>query len=308
MVRVALLVLGLGLVLGGPGLAAELGAAVSAWAAGPDAVYLATEDGRVLRYLPGEDALEPLWQLAPVRRVTGTEAGKVYALDVRGATLLWVREGPSGFRVVEAFTPGGSPRVVVPESLELPIVAAWFDGDAGYVLVLLDGEVVWVDAAGRIQRRMQVTQSAVGAADKHGRRLAIGDEGGLVTVVDLDRARIVLQSAQHRDKVLTLDLGGRWLLSGGRDRRGAALDLESGEALTLRADFFVYGVALDPRERLAAYTYDERGTLRIVDLEARRELLRRGGFEGVDRLMFWNEDCLILASEQGRVWCWRWRE
>ena len=98
------------------------------------------------------------------------------------------------------------------------------------------------------------------------------------------------------------------MLSGGRDRRGAALDLSGKPSLALRARFFVYAVALDPDERLAACTYDETGTLRVVDLEARRELLICGGFNGVDRMMFWNEDCLILASEQGRVWCWRRRE
>jgi len=159
-----------------------------------------------------------------------------------------------------------------------------------------------------VRRRVQVTRSAVGAADKHGRRLAIGDEGGLVTLVDLDSGRVVLQAAQHRDKVLSLDLGARWVLSGGRDRKGVALDLSGETSLALRARFFVYAVALDPEERLAAYAYDETGTLRVVDLEARRELLLRGGFNGVDRMMFWSEDCLILASEQGRVWCWRWRE
>lgn len=288
--------------------AAQLEAAVSAWVAGVDAVYLGTEDGRVLRYLPEDDAVEEVWRLSPVERVTGAAQPKLYALDVRDGVLLWVREGSSGFRVVERFRPGGPPEVVVPETLELPVVAAWFDEGAGYVLVLLDGEVVWVDAAGKVTRRLQVTGSAVGAADKHGRRLAVGDEGGLVTVVDLDAGKIALQSAQHRDKVMALDLGARWLLSGGRDRRAAALGLEGAGELALRAEFFVYAVALDPSERLAAYTYDESGTLRVVDLEARREVLRRGGFTGVDRLMFWSEDCLVLASEQGWVRCWRWRE
>jgi WD40 repeat protein len=283
------------------------GAAVSTWAAGPDAVYLGTEDGRVLRYLPVEDRVEEVWRLAPVERVTGVGQPKLYGLDVRDGVLLWVREGSSGFRVVERFPRGGPPEVVVPEALQLPVVAAWFDA-SGYVLVLLDGEVVWVDDAGAVTRRLQVTGSAVGAADKRGRRLAVGDEGGLVTVVDLDSGKIVLQSAQHRDKVMALDLGEHWLLSGGRDRRAAALALERGDELALRAEFFVYAVALDPSERLAAYTYDDAGTLRVVDLEARSEVLRRGGFVGVDRLLFWGEDCLVLASEQGWVRCWRWRE
>jgi len=296
------------LLLSGAALAAQLGAAVSTWTQDEEAVYLGTEDGRVLRYLPGEDRAEELWRLEPVERVTGTEQPKLYALDVRDGVLLWVREGASGFRIVERFHPGGRPEVVVPESLELPVVAAWFDDPGGYVLVLLDGEVVWIGPAGEVRRRAQVTRSAVGAAAKRGRRLAVGDEGGLVTLVDLDTGRVVLQSAQHRDKVMALDLGSRWLLSGGRDRKGAALDLTGGASLTLRAEFFVYAVALDPAERLAAYTFDEAGTLRIVDLQARRELLRKGGFAGVDRIVFWGEDCLILASEQGRVWCWRWRE
>ncbi len=304
MVRIALLAV----LLWGLAWAVQLEAAVSAWAAGPDAVYLGTEDGRVLRYLPEDDAVEEVWRLAPVERVTGAAQPKLYALDVQDGVLLWVREGSSGFRVVERFRPGGPLEVVVPESLELPVVAAWFDEGAGYVLVLLDGEVVWVDAAGKVTRRLQVTGSAVGAADKHGRRLAVGDEGGLVTVVDLDAGKIALQSAQHRDKVMALDLGARWLLSGGRDRRAAALGLAGASELALRAEFFVYAVALDPSERLAAYTYDESGTLRLVDLEARREVLRRGGFTGVDRLMFWGEDCLVLASEQGWVRCWRWRK
>ena len=306
MVRIVLLMLGMA--LGGLGLAAQLHVAVSAWTAAPDAVYLGTEDGWVFRYLPEEDAVEEVWQLAPVERVTGTGQPKLYALDVRDGVLLWVREGASGFRIVERFRPGERPRVVVSEALELPVVGAWFDDPDGYILVLLDGEVVWVDPAGKVRRRVQVTRSAVGAADKHGRRLAIGDEGGLVTLVDLDSGRVVLQAAQHRDKVLSLDLGARWVLSGGRDRKGVALDLSGETSLALRARFFVYAVALDPEERLAAYAYDETGTLRVVDLEARRELLLRGGFNGVDRMMFWSEDCLILASEQGRVWCWRWRE
>jgi len=298
----------LGAALWGLAWAVQLDAAVSAWVAGDTAVYLGTEDGRVLRYFPEKDEIQEIWRLDPVKRVTGSDQPKLYALDVRKDVLLWVREGPSGFRVVELLRSGGRPEVVVPESLELPVVNAWFYGEAEYVLVLLDGEVVWVDSAGKITRRLQVTGSAVGAADMRGRRLAVGDEGGLVTVVDLDAGKIVLQSAQHRDKVMALDLGERWLLSGGRDRRAAAIDVEKGVDLAMRAEFFVYAVALDAAEKLAAYTYDEAGTLRMVDIEARREVLRREGFAGVDRIMFWGGDCLLLASEQGKVWCWRWRE
>lgn len=287
--------------------ALQLGAAVSAWVRGEDAVYLGTEDGRILRYVPSEDRAELLWTLQPIERVTGPVQPKLFSLDAREGALLWVREGRRGFRVVERFAFGQEPEPVVGEELRLAVVAAWFDDEDGYVLVLLDGEVAWLDAAGRITRRLQVTRSAVGDADRRGRYLALGDEGGLVTLVDLEGGRIVAQSAAHRDKVLAVDLGERWLLSGGRDRRAAALRLATGESLRLKAEFFVYSVALDDEERLAAYTYDEQGTLRIVDLEARREQAREGGFVGVDRLLFWKDGCLLLASEQGWVKCWRWR-
>ncbi len=304
MVRLAAL---LALVLAPLAWAADLGSAVSAWVRTANGVVLGTEDGRVLRYDPDQDAVEELWRLPPIERVTGAAQPKLYALDEREGLLLWVREGPGGFRIVERFQAGEPPRTVVGEDLRLPVVAAWFGRDDGYVLVLLDGEVVQVDGQGRIARRFQVTRSAVGAASRRGDLLAVGDEGGLVTLVDLTQDKIVAQSAQHRDKVLALDLGARWLLSGGRDRHAAALDLENSDSLLLRAEFFVYAVALDPTERLAAYTYDESGTLRVVDLENRRELLKQGGFEGVEWLMFWSEDCLLLASEQGWVGCWRWR-
>ncbi|WP_457628972.1 WD40 repeat domain-containing protein [Oceanithermus sp.] len=304
MVRLAAALL---FVLGSLAAAVELGAPVTAWTAAGEAIYLGAEDGRVLRYLPEEDAVTEVWRLPLLELVTGPLQPKLYSLDARGDELLWVREGAHGFRVIERFREGGAPEVVLDETAELPVMAAWFLAPDRVVAVLLDGEVVWVDAAGRVERRLQVTRSAVGAAAKHGTLLAVGDEGGLVTLMDLEGARILGQAAMHRDKVLALTLGERWALSGGRDRRAAAWALEGTTTLALRAEFFVYAVALDAEERLAAYTYDESGTLRIVDLVERREVRRASGFEGVDRLMFWGEDCLVVADEYGRVRCWRWR-
>jgi len=294
-------------VLGSLAAAVELGTPVTAWVAADEVVYLGTEDGRVVRYAPAEDAAVEVWRLAPLELVTGRLQPKLYSLDVRDGELLWVREGLRGFRVVERFREGGEPQTVVDETAELPAVGAWFLGSDRIVLVLLDGEVVWLDGAGQVQRRLQVTRSAVGAAAKRGKLLAIGDEGGLVTLVDLEAERVLEQKGAHRDKVLALTLGERWVLSGGRDRRAVAWELGASTPLALKASFFVYAVALDPEERLAAYTYDEAGTLRIVDLVERREVRRAPGFEGTDRLMFWGEDCLIVADEYGRVRCWRWR-
>ncbi len=291
-----------------PSLAVNLPSAVTAWKPAGDIIYLGTEDGGVYRYRPAGDELEKLWQLPPLQLVTGKVQPKIYSLDLSHGKLLWVREGQGGFRVVEVFEPdsGDPPRVLVPDTLELPVVSAWFSGD-GVLLVLLDGEVAWADGSGNIGQRLQVTGSAVGAAAFNGELLAIGDEGGLVSLVDAASRRLLNAYPMQRDKVLSLALGKSRVVSGGRDRRAAVLDLASGNILKLKASFFVMAVALSPDENLVAYTYDESGVIRLVDLAARREVARSEPFPGVGAIAFLDENTLLLSDDQGKLWSWRWR-
>ncbi len=287
--------------------AAKLDSAVTAWKLVGNVLYLGTESGGVFRYLVEEDRLEPVWQLPQLSLVTGKVQPKVYSLDYAEGSLLWVRDARGGYRVVEELKVGGSPRVVVPDTLELPIVAAWYTENGGILLVLLDGQALWANRSGKITDKLQITRSAVGAAACNGRVLAIGDEGGVVTLVDVNEKRIVGNYPLQRDKVLTLALGQRRLVSGGRDRRAVAMSLENGSALKLKAQFFVMTVALDPPERLVAYNYDEGGTIRIVDLEARREVMKKGGFPGLNKIAFFDENTLLVTDDMGNLQTWRWK-
>jgi len=287
--------------------AVKLDSAVTAWKLVGNALYLGTESGGVFKYLIDDDRLEPIWQLPQISLVTGKVQPKIYSLDYKNGSLLWVRDGPGGYRVVEEMTPGGRPRVVVPAELELPIVAAWYTGDGGLLLVLLDGQVLWTDENGNAAKKLAVTRSAIGATAYNGKVLAVGDEGGVVTLVDVAGKQVVGSHSLQQDKVLSLALGKQLLVSGGRDRRAAALDLETGNVTKLKAQFFVMTVAIDPTETLVAYNYDEGGTIRIVDLKARREVLKKEGFAGLNKIAFYGEDTLIVTDDMGNLQTWRWK-
>ena len=288
-------------------MAIKLDSAVTAWKLVGNALYLGTESGGVFKYLIDVDRLEPVWQLPKLSLVTGEVQPKVYSLDYKNGSLLWVRDGPGGYRVVEEMAPGGRPRVVIPAELELPIVTTWYTEDGGLLLVLLDGQALWAGKDGRVNKKLQVTRSAVGAAAYNGKVLAIGDEGGVVTLVNVAGKSIIGSHSLQRDKVLTLALGERLLVSGGRDRRAVALDLTTGGTLKLKARFFVMAVAIDATETLVAYNYDEGGTIRIVDLKARREVLKKEGFAGLNKIAFYGEDTLIVTDDMGNLQTWRWK-
>ena len=287
--------------------AVKLDSAVTAWKLVDEVLYLSTENGGVFRYLIEDNRLEPIWQLPKLSLVTGEVQPKVYSLDYKNGSLLWVRDGPGGYRVVEEMASDDQPQVVVPAELELPIVAAWYIDNDSLLLVLLDGQTLWASKDGKINKKLQATRSAVGAAAYNGRVLAIGDEGGVVTLVDVAGKSIAGSHSLQRDKVLTLALGDKLLVSGGRDRRAVAFDLKTGSTLKLKAQFFVMTVAIDPTETLVAYNYNEGGTIRIVDLNARREVLKKEGFAGLNKIAFYGEDALIVTDDMGNLQTWRWK-
>jgi len=165
--------------------------------------------------------------------------------------------------------------------------------------------------------------------------IAWGDESGKVFFIDPKTGRLIGVATQgNKDKIFKVSFSRNRVLSGGRDKKAVLYNLQKKlkdkniwkkklDAPSLLKDirtqfinrklafillpekvfktnFMVFAVALSPEEHFAAYTSDDKGTIKIVRLTDYREIsLNVGCF--VNTLEFINEHKLAVGCINGNL-------
>ncbi len=157
--------------------------------------------------------------------------------------------------------------------------------------------------------RVQLTQSKFSdfALNEDKSLVAVGCESGEVTVVDVKSGKIIKRlNSQNVDLVFKVDIKKDMVVAGGKDRRAAWYNIKNGKAGYFKASFFVYGVALSPNAKRAAFAMDENSDITIFDLEMQSKIAKLSGQRGaVNTIIFKNKDTIFCASEDSIINEWK---
>lgn len=129
-----------------------------------------------------------------------------------------------------------------------------------------------------------------------GTHLGIGNQDGIVLVVDLNSNSIVWREAAHAAAITSVDWSedGLTLLTSSRDRTAKSYDARNGQVLTSYTDHERVVASIHSLKH-GVITFDETGTIRLFPgLNASNSRASRNGFrQGTDKLAA-NQDVLVV--------------
>jgi len=132
------------------------------------------------------------------------------------------------------------------------------------------------------------------------------DETPLIYKIEILSGKIVKEykKANKRD-IFSIDYKNNLLLSGGKDKR-IILYKSPTNFKYIKADFFVYTVALNSDATLAAFDKNEENDISIIDTKTLEELyLLKGHNQTTIKIDFYKQNELISADEDNKLMFWK---
>jgi len=234
---------------------------------------------------------------------------KVFSVDENdGRYLLLSDSGQGGYSDLWILEKGAIRRVIGARDEKALIKARFLDRDH-VLLGYLSNEASLLDLkSGKELYRVQLTESKFSdfALNRETGKAVFGCESGELTLIDARSGKILKRIDQlHVDNIFGVDLGKRWVIAGGQDRRGSYYNLLTGEKGYFKGHFLVYAVGLSPNEDLAAYAMDEDNTITIYNLESKMPVYRlKGQKSTLDAIVFESETTLFSSSQDNTVMMW----
>jgi len=275
-------------------------------------LYVATEQGEV-RFINLKDReLIKSVHLPPIRDFMGNPIPpKVYSVDLSpsGRELLIVSEASGGFSEVYIYGEEKGFKKLIDLGWNMIIREGRFLDENRLLLALLGDEIAVMDKrSGKFIYRVQVGRSSLSDIDLSDdrKRVAVSDEGGVVTLVRLSDGKVLRKlKGINKDKLYRLDYRDGKVLVGGRDRRVALYDLESGTGKSFSAKFFVFAVAMDSSARVGAFTYNERNDIKLVDLDSGKTLDLLEGHRYPVSVILFVGNIVLTGCDDGKIFIWR---
>lgn len=132
------------------------------------------------------------------------------------------------------------------------------------------------------------------------------DETPAIHKLDITNANEIelFEKANRRD-VFSIDYKNNVLLSGGKDKRVIVYKSPTNFKM-IKADFFVYAVALSDDAKLGAFVKNENSLISILDISSMKEIhTLLGHKQTIRKIEFIDKDTLITADENKKIFFWK---
>jgi len=192
------------------------------------------------------------------------------------------------------------------QTYDLPItgIKRLFFADSDTVMLLgMGSEILYFDlpsASVKFEQKLSIAPLGGVAFDRGARKLLLANEGGVLSIFDIDERKILREIPVQKDNVFSVAMMGERLASGSNDK--TAYYQNGNFSKFFDAKFIVYSVALS--QNLGAYT-DNDG-IEIFDLNGNKTKFIPYDKEILNYLYFW-DDLLIGCGYDKRVHFWSYR-
>ncbi len=238
-------------------------------------------------------------------------AAKVYSVDkIQGSdSILIVCQGESGFRNVFIYK-DKLVKVIDASVQKLMIKEARFLNSRLILLGLTSDELLLFDLIKRkIRYRIQINSYTFAdmVLNIDRTRVLTSDESGIIQMFNpLKGTYIKKFEGENVDNVFSIDFKNNILICGGKDRRVAVYDDNSGTSYHFQGDFPVYCVGLSPDGSIGAYSSNEDNDVMVFDVYTKNILYELKGHEStLTTILFIADNELITSCESKSIYFWK---
>ena len=273
-----------------------------------DRLYAATSNSRIEIFNLKTKALVRHIDIPYIKDFMGdTMPSKIYSLDVRHNSIVFISEGQKGYRNLW-LEHNGTLQKVIDVAQKWFMRKVMFVDDRHVLIALLSNELILYDiATKKIRYNKQISASSFSdfmlSEDK--KTYATTDESGIVHIVETQSAAILKTlEGQNLDKVYQLDYKQGVILTAGQDRRCVVYEPD-GSAWYRVFHFLLYSCALSPDASLSAVAYNEENDILIFQTHTR---IKRYNLTGQDatltQILFLDETHVVAGSESTTINFW----
>ncbi len=289
----------------------DIHAAVLDIAVGYGKIAIATDASKVI-VLDENLSLKKEIRVRKIKDFMGTlNDADIYSVDMIDDRIMFLAQVEEGYSELYIWEHGQAKKVLDKSKMLYAKAAKLVDKNHA-VLVLMSDEAVLYD----IQKRSIIQRVKAGeyfysvmAMDRSRDHFVIGDEGGEVIVMNAKNLqRVKLIKNVNKDKILSIDINGNFIVAGSRaDKTLALYNWKSGTHKVIKnPDFFIYVVGLSPDNRYVVYGDNDKYILKILRREnLDLKYLLKGHKNIVNVARFIDNKELITGSETGEIIKWR---
>jgi len=138
------------------------------------------------------------------------------------------------------------------------------------------------------------------------KKMVISDESGAVRLIDVKSSKVEkVFSSEHVDNIYRVAYSNGIIITAGQDRR-VGVYAENKKPYHLKSDFLVYCVGLSPSGSIGVYSSGTEHHLQLFNTEngVKTDTLI-GHFATPNKIMFINENALISAGDENRIFFWK---
>jgi WD40 repeat protein len=230
---------------------------------------------------------------------------KVYSVDVLGNEILVLSQATGGFREVRMFKDKKATLIIGKEK-KLYVAKAKFIDKNTLLLALLSNDIISYNIQTKkenwiMQASLSKFSNLVMSEDRS--EVVVADESGDLHLINTKDGHIIkVFTGQNLDNVFSVDYKKGTIIAGGQDRRVAIYDTAFNSAYHIETPFFVYGVGLSPKGKLAAYSSDENNNVTLYKLSTKSKLGVYGNNKmTLTKIIFLNEKEFVVSSDDNSV-------
>ncbi|RRS32640.1 MAG: nitrate reductase [Epsilonproteobacteria bacterium (ex Lamellibrachia satsuma)] len=152
-----------------------------------------------------------------------------------------------------------------------------------------------------------ISESTMGgmALSQDKKKMVISDESGTVRLIDVNSSKVEkVFSSEHIDNIYRVAYSNGVIITAGQDRRVGVYS-ENGKAYHIKSDFLVYSVGISPSGETGIYSSGIDHDLQLFHTKDGSKTDRLiGHYATPNKIMFINENALISAGDENRVFFW----
>lgn len=226
---------------------------------------------------------------------------KIYSVDLVDEKLLILSQDDEGYRRLHIYE-GGKLRSIFDRSSELSIAKAKFVSKDLVLLADLGNEYMLLNLqSGEVKHLLQASMGRFSDfALNESKSLAVcSDESGVVRMLDLKSKKMLSFSGNvNLDNIFMLDFRSNTIAAAGQDRKLVIYSEGLATKSVMESNFLIYAVALSSNASSVAYSSDESGTVKVLDLASKKEIASLSGSKAlVSKILYLDETKVAVGSD-----------